>query len=180
MVFLGRREGIGMKLNEDLPVDHRLSTVYRAGAVLVGAFLILFGILGFLHTPSFSGHSGGSHVVGLSNNGLLAGLSVLVGAILIIAGLIGGNVASTVNTVVGLLFLLNGLVHLAVLRTSLNYFGFEVRNVIFSFVVGLALLTFGLYGRVSGGLSRQNPYWRVRHGLSPLEEPRNHGQPPPQ
>jgi hypothetical protein len=40
-------------------------------------------------------------------------------------------------------------------------------NVIFSFVAGLLLLTFGLYGRVSGGLTADNPYYRGRHGLDP-------------
>jgi hypothetical protein len=38
-------------------------------------------------------------------------------------------------------------------------------NVIFSFVVGTALITFGMYGRVSGTLPPDNPYWRERHGL---------------
>jgi hypothetical protein len=65
------------------------------------------------------------------------------------------------------LFLLSGLVNLAVLRTSANILDFSMRNVIFSFVSGLLLLTFGLYGRVSGGLPPDNPFYRARHGLDP-------------
>ncbi|HEY9473724.1 MAG TPA: DUF4383 domain-containing protein [Mycobacteriales bacterium] len=154
-----------MKLHEELPVDHKLARVYRLGAGLIGAFLLIFGILGFLRSAELVGPEG-VQVLGLSSNGLLSGISVLVGLLLIVVAWIGGNLASTVNSVLGFLFLLNGLQGLALLRTSLNVFAFDVRNVIFSFVVGLALLIFGLYGRVSGGLTAENPYWRARHGLT--------------
>ncbi|HEX5497193.1 MAG TPA: DUF4383 domain-containing protein [Mycobacteriales bacterium] len=154
-----------MRLQEELPVDHQLAGVYRFGAGLVGSFLIAFGILGLLHNPDVVGRTG-VRVLGLSTDGLLSGVSVLVGLILLAAAWIGGNVASVVNCVFGMLFLLNGVQGLALLRTSLNILAFEVRNVIFSFLVGLALLFFGLYGRVSGGLTEENPYWRARHGLT--------------
>lgn len=36
-------------------------------------------------------------------------------------------------------------------------------NVLFTFVMGLLILTFGMYGRVTGGLAHDNPYWRRRH-----------------
>ncbi len=36
-------------------------------------------------------------------------------------------------------------------------------NVIFSFVMGLVIATFGMYGRVSSKLSHDNPYWQRRH-----------------
>lgn len=29
--------------------------------------------------------------------------------------------------------------------------------------MGLLILTFAMYGRVSGGLAHDNPYWRRRH-----------------
>lgn len=158
-----------MRLDEHLPVDHKLGQVYRFGAAFVGAFLLAFGIFGFLRVPSFIGSSG-SIVLGLSSNGLLSAVSVVVGVLLLVAAFVGGNFASTVNACVGALFILSGLLNLALLRTSLNIFAFQVRNAIFSFCVGLALLIFGLYGRVSGGLREENPYWRARHGLPPVSE----------
>ncbi|CAM5622918.1 hypothetical protein SCYAM73S_08576 [Streptomyces cyaneofuscatus] len=43
-----------MKLSDELPVDHRLATVYRVGAGLCGVILLVFGILGFTDQLSFS------------------------------------------------------------------------------------------------------------------------------
>lgn len=42
-----------------------------------------------------------------------------------------------------------------------------MQNVIFSLVTGLLLMTFGMYGRVSGSLPHDNPYWRARHHTDP-------------
>lgn len=36
------------RLNEELPVDHRLSRVYRIGAGLMGLVLLAFGIFGLI------------------------------------------------------------------------------------------------------------------------------------
>ena len=44
------------------------------------------------------------------------------------------------------------------LNTSLNLLAFEVRNVVFSIVVGLVLLVLGAYGRVTGNLPEDSPY----------------------
>ena len=84
--------------------------------------------------------------------------------------LVGGNFASTLNIIFGFLFLLSGFANLAVLDTGVNFLAFRMPNVIFSFVVGLMLLTFGMYGRVGGALPHDNPYWRGRHpGLAERE-----------
>lgn len=150
------------RLDEHLPVDHRLSKVYRIGAGLMGLVLIAFGILGLTHHIGFF-DTGGDTVAGLNTNGSLSILSIVVGAILVAGMVIGGNFASTLNIVFGVLFLLSGFVNLALLDTDANFLAFRLQNVLFSFVVGLMLLVFGMYGRVSGGLSHDNPYWRARH-----------------
>jgi len=49
------------------------------------------------------------------------------------------------------LLLLSGLVNLTLIRTDLNFLAFRMGNIIFSFVVGIVLLTSGLYGRVKAG-----------------------------
>ncbi|GHD42994.1 hypothetical protein [Streptomyces galbus] len=84
-----------MRLRDELPVDHRLATVYRYGAGLCGVVLLVFGVLGFADQLRPL-DTDGSSVAGMSTNGLL-------------------------------------------------------------------IATFGMYGRVSGGLTHDNPCWRRRH-----------------
>ncbi|MEU5213837.1 DUF4383 domain-containing protein [Streptomyces sp. NPDC020742] len=150
------------RLDEHLPVDHGLSKVYRIGAGVMGLILIAFGVLGMTHHIGFF-DTGGDTVAALNTNGALSVLSIIVGVILFAGMVIGGNFASTLNMVFGGLFLLSGFVNLALLQTNANFLAFRIQNVLFSFVVGLMLLVFGMYGRVSGGLSYENPYWRARH-----------------
>ncbi|MEU6842281.1 DUF4383 domain-containing protein [Streptomyces sp. NPDC046716] len=149
-------------LDEQLPVDHRLSMVYRVGAGLMGLVLLVFGILGFIDKIGFF-DTRGDTVAGLNTNGALSVLSVCVGVLLIGGMLAGGAVASTLNMSVGVLFILSGFVNLALLDTRYNFLAFRLQNVLFSFAVGLLLMFFGMYGRVSGGLPHDNPYWKARH-----------------
>ncbi|MGH3796843.1 MAG: DUF4383 domain-containing protein [Pseudonocardiaceae bacterium] len=139
-----------------------LDLVHRVGATILGVGLWVFGVLGFVDRLAFlSVH--GKQVLGLSSNGMLSTISVVVGLVLIAAALRGGRVSSTVTAVVGVLFLLSGLLNLAVLDTQWNLLAFRMSNVIFSFVVGMLLLFLGAYGRFSGGLSADNPYYQYRH-----------------
>ncbi|QKV95180.1 DUF4383 domain-containing protein [Streptomyces sp. NA02950] len=149
-------------LDEHLPVDHRLSRVYRAGAGLTGLVLVAFGILGLVNKIGFFA-TGDNTVAGLNTNGALSVLSIAIGLLLFIGMVIGGNFASTLNIVLGVLFLLSGFVNLALLETDVNFLAFRLQNVLFSFVVGLMLMWFGMYGRVSSKLPHDNPYWRARH-----------------
>ncbi|MGW1229761.1 DUF4383 domain-containing protein [Streptomyces sp. NPDC001515] len=165
----GRRRAA--RLDEQLPVDHRLSQVYRVGAGVMGLVLLVFGILGLLDRVGFF-DTGGDTVAGLSTNGALSVLSIAVGVLLFVGMVIGGNVASTLNMVLGVAFVLSGFVNLALLDTGLNFLAFEIQNVLFSFVVGLLLMVFGMYGRVSGGLPHDNPYWRARHPEEAAHEQR--------
>lgn len=159
-----------MRMDRYLPPDHPLSKVYRVGAAVFGAGLIAFGVLGMANQlPFLATH--GVEILGLSSNGLLALISIVVGAVLVIAAVWGGAVASTTTSVVGVLFFLSGLVNLAVLNTPLNLLAFKMQNVVFSLVAGMLLLFLGMYGRVSGGLPRDNPYFLYRHHEPPAELP---------
>ncbi|MEU6897488.1 DUF4383 domain-containing protein [Streptomyces virginiae] len=151
-----------MNLRDELPVDHPLNRVYRIGAALCGLLLLLFGCLGFADSLS-SFDTDGRQIAGLSTNGLLSTISVAFGLLLFVAALIGGNFASTVNIIVGGLFILSGFAHLALIGRPGNILDFGLTNVIFSFLMGLLIMTFGMYGRVSGGLPHDNPYWQQRH-----------------
>ncbi|MFB7106462.1 DUF4383 domain-containing protein [Streptomyces hydrogenans] len=151
-----------MRLKEELPVDHHLATVYRWGAGLCGCILLVFGCLGFADALNPFDTSG-DRIAGMTTNTALSVISLVVGLALLVAAAVGGNVASTVNMVVGGSFLLSGFYHLFVLDRPANFLDFGMTNVMFSFVMGLLILTFGMYGRVSSKLSHDNPYWRRRH-----------------
>jgi Domain of unknown function (DUF4383) len=146
----------------DLPdgADGRVFAVQRLGAVLVGTTLLGFGLLGATTgVPLLATH--GERVLGLSSNGLLSALSLVVAVVLLGAAVRGPRVASTVMIVLGVLFLLSALGNLAVLHTSVNFLAFQMSNVLFSIVVGLLLLVLGCYGRVSGNLPEDSPYAHV-------------------
>ncbi|MFB7466144.1 DUF4383 domain-containing protein [Streptomyces sp. NPDC056224] len=151
-----------MRLREELPVDHRLAQVYRYGAGLCGVILLVFGCLGFADqlTPF---DTDGTRISGMSTNGVLSLISVVVGLVLIGGAVVGGNFASTLNMTVGTLFLISGFCHIFVLDRPANVLDFGMANVVFSFVMGLLIACFGMYGRVSSKLPHDNPYWRRRH-----------------
>lgn len=139
------------------PAPHPVHTVHRIGAGSLGGFLVLFGLMGVTRAAEFLSTTG-SVVMGLTTNGLLATISMVVGAVLVVAALRGGPTASTVAVVVGGLFLLSGLGNALVLGTPMNMLAFGLPNVVFSLVVGSALLLLGAYGRFTGGLPGTSPY----------------------
>ena len=138
-------------------VNGRVFAVQRGGAVVVGLVLLVFGLLGLTSGVPFLS-TRGEQVLGLSSNGFLSTISVVVAAVLVGAALRSPRVASSVMIVLGLLFLISALANMAVLRTSLNILAFRMSNVVFSVVVGLLLLVLGCYGRVSGNLPADSPY----------------------
>ncbi|MER5868951.1 DUF4383 domain-containing protein [Streptomyces sp. NPDC002044] len=165
------RKPVGARFDEHLPVDHKLSKVYRVGAGLTGLVLVVFGILGLIDRIGFF-DTGGDTVLTLNTNGALSVLSILVGLLLLYGMAVGGNFASTLNIVLGLLFIASGFINLALLDTGLNFLAFKIPNVLFSFVVGVMLMWFGMYGRVGSALPHDNPYWRARHPEQAAREQR--------
>lgn len=150
-----------MELDTRRRADRRLDHVYRIGAGLTGLVLIGFGIAGLLtRLPLFD--TQGEVIAGLSTNGALSFLSIAVGSLLVGAMVLGGIFASNVCIVIGAAFLVSGLVNLFLIGTDFNILAFSIPNVIFSFVVGLVVLTFGMYGRFSGGLDEDNPFHQYR------------------
>jgi hypothetical protein len=135
----------------------RVYTVQRTGAVLVALFLLVFGLLGLASGQEFFS-TRGQTVLGLSSNGLLSTLSVVVAVVLLVAAARSARAASTVMLVLGPLFLLSALVNSMVLGTQINVLAFEMSNVIFSVAVGLPMLLLGAYGRIGSRLPPDSPY----------------------
>lgn len=139
------------------PGPHRVHTVHRAGAAAIGGFLVLFAVLGLAEGLAMF-TTNGAVVMGLTTNGLLSVISLLVGLVLIGAAVRGGHLASTISMITGIGFLVSGLGNMFVLSTQMNVLAFSLANVFFSFVVGCFLLFLGAYGRFSGALPAENPY----------------------
>src|SRR5215210_2353950 len=84
----GERPGLGA----------RVYAVQRTGAIIVALFLLVFGLLGFASGQAFFS-TRGSSVLGMSSNGLLSTLSVVVGVVLLAAAVRSPHTASTVMLV---------------------------------------------------------------------------------
>ncbi|MCW2531154.1 MAG: hypothetical protein JWP62_724 [Blastococcus sp.] len=135
----------------------RVYAVQRVGAVLVALFLLVFALLGFASGQHFFS-TRGQPVLGMSSNGLLSTISVVVALVLLGAAARSARTASTVMIVLGPLFLLSAFVNSIVLETRLNVLAFQISNVVFSVVVGLLMLLLGAYGRISARLPLDSPY----------------------
>lgn len=133
-----------------IPVNHRLQPFYRAVAGLCGVFVLVFGIVGYLQTRGMEtfAQTDLPRVLGLTTNPAFAILSIVAGVVLLIAALIGRNLARFVNLVAGTVFAVAGMAMLTLLRTDLNILGFSVTNVVVSFILGTLLAAAGLYGKV--------------------------------
>ena len=157
-LHLPHRRTAGSAFPEEPPhLGDRVYAVQRAGALLVALFLLVFALLGFASGQRFFSTQG-EPVLGMSSNGLLSTLSVVVALVLLAAAARSARTASTVMIVLGPLFLLSAGVHAIVLGTALNWLAFSIGNVLFSVVVGLLLLLLGAYGRIGGHLPADSPY----------------------
>lgn len=150
---------------------HPVHTVHRVGIGALGLFLLSFGIWGLARGVPFLSAQG-LVVMGLRTNGLLAAISVAVSVPLIAAAIRGGRAASTVGIGLGTLFLISGIVNMFLIGTTMNMLAFGLTNVIFSLAVGMALLFTGAYGRLTGNLPPDSPYYHGDHGPEPVEDDR--------
>ncbi len=157
-LHLPHRRTAGSARSEEPPhLGDRVYVVQRAGAVLVALFLLVFAVLGFASGQRFFS-TPGEPVLGMSSNGLLSTVSVVVALVLLAAAAHSARTASTVMLILGPLFLLSAGVNAIVLGTRLNWLAFSISNVLFSLVVGLLLLLLGAYGRIGGHLPPDSPY----------------------
>ena len=152
---------------EQPAVDGWVYTVQRLGAVAVGLVLAVFGLLGATGGVGFLATHGQRHL-GMSSNGLLSTLSLVVAAVLLGAAFRGPRAASNVMIGLGVVFQVSALVNGALLQTAFNFLAFRMSNVVFSVAVGFVLLVLGAYGRISGNLPETSPY---AHPHALLDEP---------
>ncbi|AGL21069.1 DUF4383 domain-containing protein [Actinoplanes sp. N902-109] len=132
------------------PVNHPLRPIYRALSALCGLYLIVFGVVGIIVTAG-DGLFGdaGDKVLGQQANLFWSIISLLIGAIVVIAAVIGRNSDVEVDKYFGWGLVAIGSYELAVSRTDANFLDFSIATVIVTYLVGLILITAGLYSKVA-------------------------------
>ncbi len=129
-----------------LPANHALRGLYRVTVFFTAVALVVFGTVGYLSTSDrefFSQEN--ERVLGLTMNPAGATLTFVVGVLALLGVLIGRNVDVRVDITLGSLLLVVATVMLALLRTDGNVLAFSITNVNVYYVIGLVLITAGLY-----------------------------------
>jgi uncharacterized protein DUF4383 len=132
------------------PVNHPLRPIYRAIAFVAGAYLIVFGVVGLIQTAgeSFTG-STGVRVLGQQSNLLWSIIALLLGAVVVGATAVGRNLDVQADKIIGWALLVFGTYALATSRTDANFLGFSIATVVVTYLVGVVLITCGLYSKVA-------------------------------
>jgi Domain of unknown function (DUF4383) len=156
-------------MSSHIPVNHRLRPWYRLLAGLAGVYVLVFGIIGVIRTggdPVF--HRGGDEVFGLKSNLAFAVLSIIAGVVIVAGAVIGRNIDHYVNLIGGVLFLVAGMLMMALLQTDANFLNFQMATCVVSFVIGVVLFVAGLYGRVGDEATEAHEDdFRLHHGTDP-------------
>jgi len=142
------------------PVNHPLRPLYRALGAAVGAYLVVFGFVGLMGTAGDGLFGATSHrVLGQGANLFWSIVTLVVGAVVLVAALLGRNVDSEVDKYVGWGLLVVATYGLAAARTDANVLDFTIATVVVTYLVGLVLIMTGLYSRIApareGGAPRQ-------------------------
>lgn len=147
-----------------LPVNHPSRPFFRIVTFAVGGFLAVFGLVGIIVTWGEPLFDRGDHwVFGLRTNPAFALLSLLVGLVVASGAVYGRNVDHFLNLGGGMVFLLSGFVMQIVLHTPLNLLNFSLTNCSTAYVIGMIMLTAGLYGK-TGSPQVEEDEDKLRHG----------------
>src|SRR3954453_15482339 len=117
-------------------INHHLRPLYRALAFLAGAYVLVFGIVGLAQTSGlpFFTQDEAKWVLLLRTNPAFSILSVVAGAIVVVAQVVGHNLDHYVNLTAAVVFMVAGLGMLLLLQTVANLLAFSMSNVIASFI----------------------------------------------
>lgn len=131
------------------PVNHHLRPMYRGLAALAGAYLVVFGVVGFITVggDGLFGHPE-DRILGQGGNLAWSILSLVIGAIVVGTTVLGNNKDTNAHRFLGWALMVIGSYELAVSRTDANFLDFSISTVVVTYLVGLALLTAGLYTKI--------------------------------
>ena len=147
-----------------IPVNHHLRPLYRALALLVGAYLVVYGIIGFAQTSDreFFTQDDAEWVLGLRTNPAGAVLAIVIGAVIVLANVIGRNIDYATNLGASIVLAVVGTALLTIMQTDLNVLAYSVVNVIVIYSASIILSLAGLYGKV-GSAEHASAEELVRH-----------------
>ncbi|HEV7707359.1 MAG TPA: DUF4383 domain-containing protein [Asanoa sp.] len=141
------------------PINHPARSTYRVLTGLTGVYLVVFGAIGIANGSGdglFAQDAG--NVLGQGTNLANSLLSILIGAIVLIATVLGRNIDVAVNRVFAYVLMALGLATLATIRTDANYLGHTLATSIVMMGLGTVLLLAGMYGRV--GSEEEHQAWQ--------------------
>jgi ABC-type Na+ efflux pump permease subunit len=129
----------------------------RLVAVIFGAVYLLIGLAGFLITANVGfAATEGEHLLGLFMiNPLHNIVHIVIGAVLLAAGLKSVRHSKTANATVGGVYLIVGIIGLFILDSSMNILALNTADNILHFLSALILLGVGL------GMERNVPTTRT-------------------
>ena len=121
----------------------RLNTLAALG---FGAVFVVVGLAGFLVSGGYPalGQEGGDLLGLFQVNTLHNAVHLLVGAVMIAAGIASARAAKAANTIVGLVYLLLSAAGLLILGTGANLIALNPADNALHFVLGVALAAVGL------------------------------------
>jgi hypothetical protein len=132
-----------------IPINHHLRPLYRALSVLVGAYLLVYGVVGIAETggrPPFT-QDEAEWVLGLRTNPAFAFICAGAGMIILVTQIIGRNLGHFANLGLAVVFAVIGTLEMLVIQTDANVLAFSMVNVIMVYVAAIALGTAGLYDK---------------------------------
>ncbi|GIF70548.1 DUF4383 domain-containing protein [Asanoa siamensis] len=141
------------------PINHPARATYRVLAGLIGLYLVVYGGIGAAATAGdglFAQDA--DSVLGQGTNLANSLISIVIGAIVLIATVIGRNVDAAVNRAFAYVLMVLGLATLATIRTDANYLGHTLATSIVMMTLGCGLLLAGMYGRV--GSDEEHEAWQ--------------------
>ena len=148
-----------------IPVNHHLRPLYRALAGLSGLFLVAVGAYGVIKVSGndLFARDGLPEVLGMRFNPFAAGLILVFGILVLAVTALGRNIDHLGNFWLGQLLVLISLLTLAFLRTDANLLGFSMTSVIVTMVVGLVVVTAGMYLKIGPEHEHDAGHHDVQH-----------------
>jgi hypothetical protein len=118
----------------------------RGLGIVVGIIFLLVGLFGFfVATPYPFATTQGTVLIGLFGlNALLSTIHVIVGAVLLLSGLLGARISKTVNVIFGLGLFVLGVFGLFFDHTGLNIFALNAASNLLHFAAAVVLLIVGI------------------------------------
>jgi hypothetical protein len=132
------------------PVNHPLRPIYRALGALIGLYFVVFGVVGAIVTAGdglFARDT--DRVLGQGGNLAWSILSIVIGAVVLVATALGRNLDVAVDKYVGWGLLVVGSFALAAIRTDVNVFNFSIATVVVTYLAGLVLIMTSYYSKVA-------------------------------